>query len=58
MDDLSDEVRDYIDELQPLNINARYPSDKEMLYKLMDEEKSKYFLSKTKELQEWIKKKL
>lgn len=50
---LSEEQLDFIDKLEPLNIEARYPSYKERLMKNCAE-----LLSQTKELQLWIKNKL
>lgn len=54
----SDEQKMFIDELDPLNIEARYPSYKQEIFKLMTEEKSLNVLSNTEELQRWIKAKL
>ena len=47
-----------IDQIEPLNIEARYPSYKERLLKSMNEQKSREILNETKQLQEWIKTKL
>ena len=47
-----------IDQIEPLNIRARYPSYKERLLKSMNEQKSREILNETKQLQEWIKTKL
>jgi HEPN domain-containing protein len=54
----SEEQRDFIDQVEPLNIEARYPSHKERLLKSLTEEKCTEILDKTKELQLWIKEKL
>ena len=54
----SEEQKDFIDQIEPLNIEARYPSHKERLLKSLTEAKCIEILNKTKELQEWIKKKL
>lgn len=43
-------------ELMPLNIQARYPEDKELLLKTLDEKKCREIFKKTKEFYEWIKK--
>ena len=56
--DLADEYLYFIDELEPLNIEARYPAHKQRMLKSLNEEKSKYLIMKTEELQEWIKMKL
>jgi len=54
---LSEEQKDFIDLLQPLNIRARYPHSKDELFKFLTESKCKYILEKTLELMLWIKKK-
>ena len=50
--------KDFIDQIEPLNIEARYPSHKERLLKSLTNEKCIEILTKTKELQKWIKRKL
>lgn len=54
----TDEQKDFIDQIEPLNIEARYPFHKERLLKSLTEEKCTEILKKTKELQLWIKEKL
>lgn len=54
----SEDQKDFIDQLEPLNIEARYPSHKERLMKSLTDEKCKEILKNTKELQQWIKVKL
>jgi HEPN domain-containing protein len=46
---------DLIDELTPLNIQARYPAYKEAIYKLIGKEKAKDILERTGELVSWLK---
>lgn len=55
---LSEEQKDLVDTLQPLNIEARYPTHKEKLMKSLSEERCKGILKETEELFLWIKKKL
>ena len=55
---LSQEQNDFIDRLDPLNIEARYPSHKKSMAKLMNKENSKEILNDTKEFTIWIKSKL
>jgi len=55
---LDDLQKDFLDYLQQYNVRARYPSDKDSLYKLLDYKKSKEILIKTKEMAKWIKSKL
>lgn len=56
--ELSEEQLDFIDTLEPLNIEARYPSYKECLLKSLNKEYCNRLLQQTKELQLWIKVKL
>ena len=50
--------RSIIDILEPLNIEARYPSDKKKLMKSLTKERCLHLLTETIELQQWIEKKL
>ncbi|MBA4411058.1 MAG: HEPN domain-containing protein [Bacteroidota bacterium] len=54
----SEEQKDFIDQIEPLNIEARYPSHKERLLRSLTEVKCTEILRKTKGLQQWIKAKL
>ena len=54
-DNLSEDYKDIIDLLTPLNIEARYPSHKEKLMKDLNHTKCLRIISSTKELFEWIK---
>ena len=55
---LPEEFIDFIDELEPLNIETRYPSYKDALFKKMDYLYSNSLLEKSKELHRWIKQRL
>jgi HEPN domain-containing protein len=57
-DELSDDQKDFINLIRPLNVEARYPSFKEKLKQTLTEEKCRDILSHTKEFQQWIKQKL
>jgi len=57
-DEFSEDQKDFIDEIEPLNIEARYPSNKERLLKSLTYEKCLDIIEKTKALQQWIKVKL
>ena len=57
-DSFSERQKDFIDQIEPLNIEARYPSHKERLLKSLTEEKCSEIFQMTKELQQWIKEKL
>lgn len=54
----SEEQKDFIDQIEPLNIEARYPSHKERLLKGLTENKCLEIIKKTKKIQAWIKEKL
>ncbi|WP_421468039.1 HEPN domain-containing protein [Macellibacteroides fermentans] len=55
---LTDDQYEVIDLLDPLNIEARYPSYKEKLMKSLTQEKCITLIEQTKKLQQWIKTKL
>jgi HEPN domain-containing protein len=57
-DSLPDEFKDFIDILEPLNIEARYPSHKERLMKSLTKERCQSILENTKNLQTWLIEKL
>lgn len=50
--------KSFIDSLTPLNIEARYPSYKEELEKVLSEQTCNNIIENTKSLQLWIKQKL
>ncbi len=52
---LSDDQKDILDLLEPLNIKARYPSYADNLNQIIDLPKSHVILAKTSELFQWIK---
>lgn len=52
------EQKEFIDQIEPLNIEARYPSYKDRLLKSLTAEKCREILDNTKKMQQWIKKKL
>lgn len=53
-----EEQKNFIDEVEPLNIEARYPSYKERLLKSLTHSKCEEILLNTKNIQQWIKEKL
>ena len=57
-EEFSEDQKDFIDQIEPLNIEARYPSYKKRLLKSLSKEKCQEILINTKKLQEWIKSKL
>ena len=56
--DMSEGQTDFIDELEPLNIEARYPSYKERLTKSLTADRCKDLIEQTDKLRTWIKSKL
>jgi len=56
--EFSEVQKNFIDQVEPLNIEARYPSHKERLLKSLSKEKCQEILINTKKLQEWIRLKL
>lgn len=57
-EEFSELQKDFIDQIEPLNIEARYPSDKDLILESLSEEKCRELISNTRELQQWIKMKL
>ncbi len=56
--ELTDDYKDLLNILEPLNIEARYPTYKEILLKSLTKSRCEEILKKTKELQSWVKVKL
>ncbi len=54
----TEEQKNFIDQIEPLNIEARYPSHKERLLKSLTDAKCTEIIRNTKELQKWIKERL
>jgi HEPN domain-containing protein len=52
----SEEYVSFFNELMPLNIQARYPDDKELLLKSLNAKKCQELYLKTKDFYLWIKK--
>lgn len=57
-DQFSDIQKDFIDQIEPLNIEARYPSHKDRLLRSLTDAKCLEIIQETKKLQLWIKEKL
>jgi len=55
---ISEEQLDFIEEILPMNIEARYPKHKEMLFKLLTPQKCKEIIQQTESLCQWIKQRL
>ena len=54
----SEEQLDFIEELLPMNIEARYPKNKEEIFKLLTQQKCDEIIKQTESLCQWIKQKL
>jgi len=54
----SEMQKEFIDQIEPLNIEARYPSHKERLLKSLTDTKCRNIIISTKEIQRWIKERL
>jgi len=52
---MSQEQRDLIDTLEPLNIEARYPGVKKDIYSSLSKEHCELIINKTEGLFQWIK---
>lgn len=57
-DDFTETQKEFIDQIEPLNIEARYPAHKERLLKSLTIDKCQELLDETKKLHSWIKMKL
>jgi HEPN domain-containing protein len=55
---LSEEQKDFIDRLNPLNIRARYPDYRKELAKELTASRCRAIMEDTKRVQQWIKEKL
>lgn len=58
MEEMTEEQLDFIDVLEPLNIEARYPTYKERLMSSLTRERCTELITNTNELRTWIKNKL
>ena len=57
-EELTEVQKDTIDELEPLNIESRYPTHKERLLRDLNKEFCARLIKKTEDLLTWIKEKL
>jgi HEPN domain-containing protein len=56
--ELDEEQLDFIDTIQPLNIEARYPESKKRLLETLSEDRCSKILKKTEGILRWLKAKL
>ncbi|MBI5590739.1 MAG: HEPN domain-containing protein [Deltaproteobacteria bacterium] len=57
-ENFSESQKNFIDMLEPMNIECRYPTHKEQLMRSLTEERCQEILDNSRELQIWIKRKL
>lgn len=57
-DEMTDKQKDFLDFLEPLNIEARYPTTKEKLLTILNEQKCQELIKRTDGELEWVMKKL
>lgn len=55
---LPDNLRNFIYEIEPLNIETRYPTEKSKLFNYLTKDKCKFLIEMSEELNKWIKIKL
>ena len=55
---MSEEQKDFIFMVTPLNAEARYPTQKKDIFESLNKEKCKEIIIKTEEMIKWIKQKL
>jgi HEPN domain-containing protein len=56
-DELSETQKSFLDLLEPLNIQARYPTAKEQLMRTLTKDRCEGIISSTKGILEWLRKK-
>jgi HEPN domain-containing protein len=57
-ENFSERQKEFIDQVEPLNIEARYPAHKERILKSLTPEKCAEIIQNTSDLQQWTKEKL
>lgn len=55
---MNGEQQDFLRRLEPLNVESRYPADRELLAKALTPEKCRTILTGTEEMFEWIRQRL
>ena len=55
---MSDEQKDFLFLISPLNIESRYPAQKQELFESLNKNECKKIIKGTEEMMEWIKNKL
>ena len=55
---MTEEQKDFIDLLEPLNVEARYPTHKDRLMQSLNEKRCREIIEKTEGLYQWIRQQL
>ena len=55
---MNDEQKDFLDIITPLNIEARYPTQKKQIFEALNQERCNEIIIKTEEVVSWIRQKL
>ena len=55
---MSEKQKDFLFTVSPLNIEARYPSQKQDIFEALNKKRCKEIINETEEMMKWIKKKL
>ena len=55
---MSEAQRDFLRRIEPLNVESRYPADRDLLGKALTQEKCQLILDETEAMFEWIKQQL
>lgn len=55
---MSEEQKDFLYLVSPLNVEARYPTQKKEIFEALSESKCKDIIGKTEEMVKWIREKL
>lgn len=53
-DKMTDEQKDFLDKVTNYNIEARYPEDKDALYRQLSKQACRQIIDETKQLMQWI----
>ena len=56
--DFSQDQLDFVRQLEPLNVQSRYPTDRELLIQSLTETKCRRIFDQTTEIHKWINQKL
>ena len=55
---MAEDQKDFVDLLEPMNVEARYPTHKERLMESLNQQRCKEIIEKTESLYQWIRQQL